>query len=253
MLNSRLFAAISLMAAFVCPAADAAEPEKYHVYTFQQPAGFDTLEAFVKANYEGALDATTLTPTTVDGQSAISFWTDAGGIREFNLLIQGDTKWILMTSAQLDFTQDDPSVPSGTLGRDAPQTDKVAGSLRAMSTVIASSVLSSPCMIPANAGNCVLFVRCLAPWLPHVDLTTIAEKIILINSSVPKIGAVAVIRVTGTFQVNGHMAYVIAVNYGSGGKVTTVSILESHYAYANGFDIRTDTPSNLNIAGYVTH
>ena len=95
------------------------------------------------------------------------------------------------------------------------------------------------------------YVRCLAPWLPSVDLTTFVAKKQLINSAVPVVGSVAVIQVGGQFAINGHLAYITAVNRDGRGQVTTISITESHYVYTAGFDVRTDTPSNLHVVGYI--
>jgi hypothetical protein len=82
-------------------------------------------------------------------------------------------------------------------------------------------------------------------------LTTFIAKKSLINSLVPSVGAVAVIQVTGQFAINGHLAYITGVNYDSRGRVTTITITESHYVYTNGYDIRTDTPANLHVVGYI--
>ena len=124
-----------------------------------------------------------------------------------------------------------------------------ANSLRPMSVAVGPIV--NACTTAANAGNCVKYVRCLAPWLSSTDLTTFVAKKSLINSALPAVGAVAVIQVSGQFAINGHLAYITAVNKDARGQVTTITISESHYIYSAGFDMRTDSPQNLHVVGYI--
>jgi hypothetical protein len=216
---------------------------KYRVYSFEKPVNFTTLQEFINDTYADTLDQGTVRDTTVDGQPAVSYWTDDGGVREFNLLMEDNTGLKLMTSAHLSFSRDvEPSTGSASLGTPAR-------SLQPMTAFI-GPVMNS-CTTGSNGTNCVAYVRCLAPWLPKIDLTTFVAKKSLINSSVPSVGAVAVIQVSGQFAVNGHLAYITGVNYNAKGQVTTITITESHYLYTNGYDIRTDTPANLHVVGYV--
>lgn len=216
---------------------------KYRVYTFEKPVNFTTLQAFINDTYGDALDQGTVRETTVDGQPAVSYWTDEGGVREFNLIMEDNTVLNLMTSAHLSFSRDaEPSVGSASM-------TPTARSLQPLAAFIGPVINS--CTTGSNGTNCVAYVRCLAPWLPKIDLTTFVAKKSLINSSVPSVGAVGVIQVSGQFAVNGHLAYITGVNYNAKGQITTITIAESHYLYANGYDIRTDTPANLHVVGYV--
>jgi hypothetical protein len=214
---------------------------KYHAYTFPKPPTFDTLEAFVKDTYADELDQTTLTPVTIDGKPAVTYWTDGVGVRNFHLLIQEDTTLTLLTTAEMDITQDEEAT--------AASERVTASSLRPMSVSIGP--VFNACTTAANASNCVAYVRCLAPWLPKIDLTTFVAKKSLINSSVPSVGEVVVIQVSGQYAINGHLGYITAVNHDARGQVTTITISESHYVYAAGFDMRTDTPQNLHAVGFI--
>jgi len=225
----------------VAVAADSTTGSKYHVYTFNKPQAFETLEAFVKDTFTDELDQGTLAPVSIDGKPGVTFWTDGVGIRNFHLLIQDDATLTLMTTAELDITPDDDTV--------SVNQRTTANSIRPLSVSIGP--IFNACTTAANAGNCVKYVRCLAPWLPAVDLTTLVAKKSLINSSTPAVGAVAVIQVSGQYAINGHLAYITAVNKDAKGQVTTITISESHYIYSAGFDMRTDSPQNLHVVGYV--
>lgn len=229
----------------ISPVAVAADPttgNKYHAYTFNKPLMFDSLEAFVKDTYTDELDLITLTPVTIDGKPGVAFWTEGVGVRNFHLLIEDNATLILLTTAEMDITQDDET--SAGNGR------FTANSLRPMSVSIGPIV--NACTTAVNASNCVKYVRCLAPWLPaSVDLTAFVAKKSLINASIPAVGAVAVIQVSGQYAINGHLAYITAVNKNARGQVTTITISESHYIYSAGFDMRTDTPQNLHVVGYI--
>lgn len=236
--------AVFAIAALYCWAApQAADPtthSKYHAYTFNKPPMFDTLEAFVKDTYNDELDQATLTPITIDGRPGVTFWIDGVGVRNFHLLIQDDTTLTLLTTADLDITPD--------IDMSSVNERPAANSLRPMSVSIGP--IFNACTTSVNASNCVKYVRCLAPWLPSIDLTTFVAKKTLINSSVPSVGAVAVIQVSGQYAINGHLAYITAVNRDARG-ATTITISESHYIYSAGFDVRTDTPQNLHVVGYI--
>ena len=236
-----LMAIVCLCSSPVAVAAESTTGNKYHVYTFNKPPMFDTLEAFVKDTYTDELDQTTLTPITIDGKPGVTFWTDGVGIRNFHLLIQEVTTLTLMTTAELDITPDDETPPVNERA--------ASNSIRPMSVTIGP--IFNACTIASNGSNCVSYVRCLAPWLPRIDLTTFVAKKSLINSSIPAVGAVAVIQVSGQYAINGHLAYVTAVNHDPRGQVTTITISESHYVYSTGFDMRTDTPQNLHVVGYI--
>jgi hypothetical protein len=226
---------------FAPMAVAASDSPAYYAYTFNKPPMFDNLEAFVKETYNDDLDQSTLTLITIDSKPAVTFWTDAVGVRNFHLLIQDDSTLVLFTTAKLDITPDEFPAVAGS--RESSNT------LRPLSVVIGP--IYNACTTSANASNCVKYVRCLAPWLPSIDLTTFVAKKSLINSSVPVVGAVAVIQVSGQFAINGHLAYVTAVNRDARGQISTITISESHYVYTAGFDMRTDAPQSLHVVGYI--
>lgn len=226
---------------FAPMAVAASDSAAYHAYTFNKPPAFDGIEAFVKDTFSDDLDQSTLMPVIIDGKPAVSFWTDAVGVRNFHLLIEEASTLVMLTSAKLDITPDEyPAIARG---------HESANSLRPLSVVIGP--IYNACTTSANASNCVAYVRCLAPWLPSIDLTTFVAKKSLINSSVPAVGSVAVIQVSGQFAINGHLAYVTAINRDARGQISTITISESHYVYTAGFDMRTDTPQNLHVVGYI--
>jgi surface antigen len=101
----------------------------------------------------------------------------------------------------------------------------------------------------AQASNCVLFLRdCAHANMPHTDLTYWNQKMAIRNvfdPNSPKVGDVAIIQITsGPYAQNGHVAEVSSVN--SDG---TITIQEANYPNV-GFEYRTGTPAQLNIAGY---
>jgi hypothetical protein len=246
-----IFAMAVVPLAFLGTPCRGAEPndEKWQVYSFPKPTGFDSLATFVQENYGDALDQNTVSAVALDGRTGVSFWTVGQNSRQFNLVFEeSDTTLVLMTSARLKSVGD---LSEETLAS-TPATASNLGALKPASTVMPPP-FSTPCFTSANACNCVLYAKCLAPWLNpnQMDLTTFFAKKRLINSQVPSIGAVAVIQVfSGNYVANGHMAVVIAVNHNSAGHVTTVEITEAHWGGC-GFDVRIDTPANLHIVGYI--
>jgi len=84
--------------------------------------------------------------------------------------------------------------------------------------------------------------------MPHTDLTYWNQKMAIRNvfdPNSPKVGDVAIIQITsGPYAQNGHVAEVSSVN--SDG---TITIQEANYPNV-GFEYRTGTPAQLNIAGY---
>ncbi|MFN4868482.1 MAG: CHAP domain-containing protein [Pseudanabaena sp.] len=98
------------------------------------------------------------------------------------------------------------------------------------------------CKISANVlCNCVLYAKQQVPSLPN-GLWTLQDKIRIINSRQPSVGAVAIID----NKVNrwGHVAVVRKINPNG-----TITIQESNWGGC-GIRFRTNTPARLNILGY---
>lgn len=219
---------------------------QYHTYTFNKPAKFATLEEFIRDTYGESLDEATLVHTNIDGHAAITYWTEVGGLRDFNLLIDANSALHLMTSALIEITPDIGA--SADAGSGLIQGGWGAAIRPALSI---GQILPGRCGGAANGKNSAAYVRCLAPWLPSKDLTLFTAKKDVINSEIPSVGAVAVIRACGKWAINGHLAYIIAVNKGSDGIVSSISIAEANLNSSPGFDIRTDTPRQIGIVGYI--
>ncbi|MCA2880064.1 MAG: CHAP domain-containing protein [Pseudanabaena sp.] len=107
------------------------------------------------------------------------------------------------------------------------------------------SILGSTTFVPSAEANvlcnCVLYAKQQVPSLP-TGLWTLQDKIRIINSRQPSVGAVAIID----NKVNrwGHVAVVRKINPNG-----TITIQESNWGGC-GIRFRTNTPARLNILGY---
>jgi len=108
---------------------------------------------------------------------------------------------------------------------------------------IESRVVTSSSCEDTYKCNCVLYVKyCKGVPLPS-GLTTWKAKLKIINSSVPIVGAVAIIDTTATVK-EGHVAYVQTVNPDG-----TITIDEANY-HTCEVGQRTGTPQALKVVGY---
>lgn len=117
-------------------------------------------------------------------------------------------------------------------------------------SVQGGGIIREPLGQGRNSDNCVLFARDRVPSLPY-GLDTWQGKRNAINSSVPRVGSVAMIGFTsGPYRDIGHAAVVEDVT------ANAITIIEANYAAgqitrrtATGTDA-ADAARQLNIAGY---
>ena len=80
---------------------DSTTGNKYHVYTFNKPGTFQSLEAFVQDTYGADLESATLTTVSIDGKPGVTYWTEGAGVRNFHLVMEEGSALVLMTTAEL--------------------------------------------------------------------------------------------------------------------------------------------------------
>lgn len=104
-------------------------------------------------------------------------------------------------------------------------------------------IRADACDTPMNGTNCVWYARCRVPSIPRPrhGLFTYAQKMTIMNSSTPRVGAVAIMNVG---LPAGHLAIVEQVH--ADGRVT---VREANYGQPVVRE-RTGWPAQMRVTGY---